>query len=112
MLRTGPWKYVYHTAPDTKHKSEIELYNLKTDPGEFNNLANKPEHRDLIRRLHAMLVEEVGEEPESIELRARADIANGYNRRQDLEKCVLGPKNYPPPRNRGDEDPNELRYTW
>ena len=59
-----------------------------------------------------MLVEEVGEEPESIEIRARADIANGYNLRQDLEQIALGPDNYPPPRNRGDEDPNELRSTY
>ncbi|MCL5269690.1 MAG: sulfatase-like hydrolase/transferase, partial [bacterium] len=28
MIRTGQWKYVYHTAPDDRHPAQRELYDL------------------------------------------------------------------------------------
>jgi choline-sulfatase len=79
MLRTGRYKYVYHTAADQKHPAQRELYDLESDPGEFTNLASQAKHVETIRRLHAALVKELGEDPETTEKRCRADLAKGYD---------------------------------
>lgn len=74
MIRKGPHKYVYHTEINAQYGAEKELYNLKDDPGEFNNLAsNNPE---LCDSLHRALVAETGRDPEELEARARADYAD------------------------------------
>lgn len=78
MIRSGHYKYVYHTAPDAQHPAQRELYDLQIDPGEFRNLAGHPEQRALVEKLHASLVKELGEDPEATEKRCRADIAKGY----------------------------------
>ncbi|MHC4743217.1 MAG: sulfatase-like hydrolase/transferase [Planctomycetota bacterium] len=80
MLRMGNYKYVYHTRPDNDHPAERELYDLSSDPGEFDNLAGKPEYAERIATMHAFLVKELGEDPEATELRCRADYAAGYQR--------------------------------
>ncbi len=80
MIRQGRFKYVYHTRPDADHAPERELYDLEKDPGEFRNLAEEPEQRDRIRAMHAALVQELGEDPETTEKRCRADYARGYGR--------------------------------
>jgi choline-sulfatase len=80
MFRQGPFKYVYHTPPDDKHASERELYDLRSDPGEIHSLAGDPAQAARIRRMHAALVKELGEEPDKTELRCRADYARGYDR--------------------------------
>jgi choline-sulfatase len=80
MLRRGPWKYVHHTAPDAAHPIERELYDLRADPGELDNLAVRPEQAGRIEELHAALVRELGEDPDETELRCRAEIARGYGR--------------------------------
>jgi len=80
MLRMGDYKYVYHTPADTGHPAEQELYNLRTDPGEFTNLATTDRYKDRIEAMHAALVKELGEHPDSTEQRCRADYARGYER--------------------------------
>ncbi|MCX6624601.1 MAG: sulfatase-like hydrolase/transferase [Acidobacteria bacterium] len=78
MLRTGPWKYTYHSSPDAKHGPERELYRLDQDPQEFKNLAGKPEFRAEVDRLHKTLVDELGEHPDDSEARCRRQDATGY----------------------------------
>ena len=78
MIRTGDWKYVYHSAPDAAHPAERELYNLAADAGEFRNLARESAEAGRIGKMHAALVKELGEDPEETERRCRADYARGY----------------------------------
>lgn len=82
MLRTGEYKYVYHTRMDANHGPQRELYNLVADPGEFKNLASDPDRQKRIRKMHAELVAELGEDPDETERRCRADYARGYGRPQ------------------------------
>lgn len=81
MSRSANWKYTYHTVMDKDHPAERELYDLSTDPGEFTNLAAKPEHADLIKTMHARMVKEVGADPDETEQRARHELAKGYDRK-------------------------------
>lgn len=78
MIRSGQYKYVYHTAADEKHPAQRELYDLKADPGELHNLASQPDKKALMEKMHAALVKEVGEDPEVIEKRCREETAKGY----------------------------------
>ena len=78
MIRSGQYKYVYHTAADAQHPAQRQLFDMKADPGEFHNLAAEPDQQDRIKALHAALVKEVGEDPEVTEQRCRAEIAKGY----------------------------------
>ncbi len=78
MVRTGEWKYVYHSPPDERYTAERELYNLKADPGELRNLAGDPARRAQVEHLHALLLKELGEHPDDTERRCRAELAKGY----------------------------------
>jgi len=80
MLRSGDWKYVYHTVIDKDHPAERELYNLATDPGEFTNLAALPEHSNRIESMHKLLVKEVEGDPDETEQRSRFQLSRGYQR--------------------------------
>jgi len=46
MIRNEEWKYVYRHA-----YGPHELYNLKEDPKETNNLIDKPEYKEIIKEL-------------------------------------------------------------
>lgn len=80
MLRHENYKYVYHTQPCAQFPAQRELYDLSKDPEEFINLATIPEQQKRIRDYHAMLIKEIGEDPENTEKRCRADFAEGYHR--------------------------------
>lgn len=75
MYREGPWKYVFHTAPDDNHPAERQLFYMPDDPGEWNNLADDPAQQERIEQMHAAMVTELGEDPQDTEARARADFA-------------------------------------
>ena len=84
MLRTGRYKYVYHTPADAggrEHPAERELYDLRADPGEFSNLAAHAEHKATIEKMHRALVKELGQDPDETEKRCRADYVKGYGRK-------------------------------
>ncbi len=78
MARTGKWKYTYHGKPAADMPVERQLFDMEADPKEFHNLANDPKYADLIAKLHARMVREVGGDTEETELRARAQLAKGY----------------------------------
>jgi len=82
MIRKGRYKYVYHTPPDAGHPAERELYDLQSDPGEFNNLTGEEKYKSRIDALHAALVKEIGENPDRTEQRCRAECAKGYARQK------------------------------
>jgi arylsulfatase A-like enzyme len=80
MLRKGKYKYLYHTRPTPDFPNQREIYDLESDPEEFINLVFLPEQQHRMARFHAMLVKEIGEDPEETEKRCRADYAAGYSR--------------------------------
>lgn len=86
MLRKGKYKYVYHTPTDSGHPAERELYDLASDPGEFNNLAGRKDYSRQIGIMHAALVREIGEHPDKTEQRCRADYVRGYGRTKRRKK--------------------------
>jgi choline-sulfatase len=91
MMRSGEWKYVYHTVIDAKHPDQHELYNLKTDPQEFHNVAALPEHQERVAAMHKRMVEELGADPNSTEQRSRKELAVGYQRKDTPPKgAALG----------------------
>ena len=52
-VRTNEWKYMRYV----NDKSSDELYNLKDDPKEINNLVSKPEYAEVLKKLRNKLEE-------------------------------------------------------
>jgi len=82
MIRKGRYKYVYHTPADASHPAERQLFDLQTDPGEFDNLAGRDEYKDRTVALHETLIKEIGEHPDSTEQRCRVEYSKGYAQRR------------------------------
>jgi choline-sulfatase len=80
MIRMGRYKYVYHTRADAEHSAEQELYDIESDPSEFNNLAGEEKYKKRVGLMHAALVKEIGEHPDTTEQRCRTECAKGYAR--------------------------------
>ena len=80
MIRSGDWKYTYHTVIDKDHPAEHELYDLKSDPQEFTNLAALPQHQARIQTMHRRMLQDIGGDPDETEQRAREQLARGYKR--------------------------------
>jgi N-acetylglucosamine-6-sulfatase len=56
-VRTDRWKYVHYPHGDGgPDRHMAELYDLKKDPGETNNLISDPAYRDKVRELKTELV--------------------------------------------------------
>jgi choline-sulfatase len=54
MVKRGAWKLGYGYVPDGP--PQLELYDHRTDPGEFANLADRPEHHAVQAQLLAELL--------------------------------------------------------
>ena len=53
MIIDGHWKYI-------RNRFDIdELYDLKTDPDEMRNVANRPEHENRIAQMRLQIAEMV-----------------------------------------------------
>jgi len=51
MVRKGAWKYIYI------HRSPCQLFDLETDPGEWNNLSGQQDVSEIEHELHAVVTE-------------------------------------------------------
>ncbi len=51
MIRTPQWKYCYFD------QDREQLFDMRTDRAEENNLAGRPEHRELVASLRARALE-------------------------------------------------------
>jgi choline-sulfatase len=51
MIRTRKWKYAY------SHGDIAQLYDMRNDPGELENLAVKPEYRELCEELEGRVMD-------------------------------------------------------
>jgi choline-sulfatase len=70
MIRTGRWKLCYY------HGEPAELYDLQADPGEFDNLAGRPEYRSVEEALTRRVL--AGWDPDAVE----ADVRRSHRHRQ------------------------------
>lgn len=83
-----PQTYFWQTKPAE------ELYDLHTDPDEVNNLANSPQHQDVLQRMrqalqeHILKVRDVGFLPED-EIHSRSQGSTPYEMGHDEQKYPL-----------------------
>ena len=67
MVRQGRWKLSYS---HNRESPDLELYNLETDPGEFDNLANDGRHTAVQQRLTARVLDIWGD-PDTLDRRIK-----------------------------------------
>jgi choline-sulfatase len=88
LIRQGDWKYVYFTG------DEPLLFHLKEDPGEFHNLAGRPEHAARRREMHRLLASLV--DPDAVTeaaFRRQEEVLRGIVRsstREQFYKRMVG----------------------
>ena len=83
MIRKGDWKYIHFSYYDDL------LFNLADDPGEFNNLIDKPETADIQKELKDILYSLL--DPEETTLRAfhaQDKILSGFSKNMSEEELV------------------------
>ena len=76
MARRGRWKYVY------VHRHDRQLFDLEADPGEWTNLAGRPELREVERGLETLILQRF--DPDRIE----ADGAASVRRRELIRRAM------------------------
>jgi uncharacterized sulfatase len=98
---TRVWRELYDEGkltPEQSHfwekKPPEELYDLTSDPDEVHNLADSPEHRQILARMraaqqqHAREIRDVGFLPEN-EIHSRSEGSSPYEVGHDAKKCPL-----------------------
>ena len=81
MLRKGDFKYILYLGYG------CELYNVKNDPEELNNLSLNDEYQDVIKRFDKILRKHV--DPEKMDLKAKSDqklLIDYYGGREKIAK--------------------------
>jgi len=88
MARQGDFKYIHTTGYAPR------LYNLAQDPKEWNNLAGKPEYREIESRLHSLLMANF--DPDQIEQDIQEDMARRRVIKEAMQKTGLPKWDYQP----------------
>lgn len=84
-VRTDRWRYVEWQKADGNAVAR-ELYDMRSDPGEFANLAAKPEHAQVVAELSALLQQRLSApRPSGLKLLepGQADAAGATARKRD-----------------------------
>lgn len=58
LLRDADWAYIQYKADGSRG---VELYNMHTDPRQLTNLADDPDHADIVAAFRARLAEKLAE---------------------------------------------------
>lgn len=88
-LRSNRWKYAVTAGNEDKGKAtanvyiETHLYDLRTDPYELSNLAGRPSHDELRKKLASRLLERMREAGEPVASIHPADILPSGQRTED-----------------------------
>jgi len=76
MIRKGKFKYIY------VHRHDDQLFDLEADPGEWNNLTDDPDYRELKEELKARILDQF--DPDDID----REIQAGIRRRQLIREAM------------------------
>ena len=86
MIRKGSFKLCYSHGGSLGEPSDVELYDLNSDPGEFENLADQAEYDDKKQELLSKILER-WENPETLDKKIRTS-----QKHRLLIRDVLGEK--------------------
>ena len=74
MVRQGRWKLSYtHREPP-----EFEMYDLESDPGEFDDISDNPEVKEIKARLFARMMEVWRNDPDGLDQQIRESQKERY----------------------------------